>query len=511
MKTLSQDIQGVSVEGDYQQFPASPTLLKSLPYILGCDLNEYIKKRDEFLAVKNTTVSIHSNLRNYQNQDAVFLMSLTSKGVFNQQRVGKTPTTLVSMREKGELNNIIIAPGSTIYSWKEEYEKWHQGPVKVLTSNINKRKRKEIEQDFEGTLIMSYGIASNDYEQLLKRNVDAIVVDEAHRLRNFKGQRSRKSPKMTKAIHKLSRVAKGRYALTGTPVPNHPANIYGILAYLFPTFFTSYWKFVEYYFQIDEQIINANRDTVRQVGKFKNAQREAELVEFIEFISIQRKRKDVMKWLEEAEPRKIKIPLSNKQDKYLDEFHEYFEIEGTDVMAINTLGRMIKERQLANDPRLVGLKEVGTKTEWLNQYMKDYPEKSVIIVSQFRKYLELLQKETGSSALLVGGNTDLQKHQIETDFNNKKFQYLFAQIDTAKEGMKLHGADVMIFLDRTLTYTDNEQMADRLLPTTKEIASEKELQEIIYLITDSVIENYIDHMLRNKKSETDIINNYYKR
>ncbi len=511
MKTLSQDIIGVSVEDGYEQFPASPTLLKSLPYILGCDLDEYIKKRDEFLAVKNTTVSLNSNLRNYQNQDAVFLMSLTSKGVFNQQRVGKTPTTLVSLKHKNETNNIIIAPGSTIYSWLEEYKTWHKGPVKVLTSKINKKNRKEIEQTFEGTLIMSYGIASNDFEQLSKRNIDAIIVDEAHRLRNFRGQRSRKSPKMTKAIHKLSRVAKGRYALTGTPTPNHPENIFGILAFLFPTFFKSYWKFVEYYFKIDEKIINANRDTIRQVGSFKSKQREHELVEFLQFISVQRKRKDVMKWLTEAKPTKIQIPLNKKQDEYLTEFHEFFEIEGTEVVALNTLGRMIKERQMAIDPRLVGLPEVGTKTEWIREYMKDYPDKSIIFVSQFRKYLELIQKDTGSSSLLVGGNSDLQKHQIEKDFNDKKFQYLFAQVDTAKEGMKLYGADVMVFIDRTLTYTDNEQMADRLLPTTQLIAEGKELQEIIYLITDSVIENYIDNMLKFKKTETDIINNYYKK
>jgi len=65
-------------------------------------------------------------------------------------------------------------------------------------------------------------------------------------------------------------------------------------------------------------------------------------------------------------------------------------------------------------------------------------------------------------------------------------------------------------IDRSLTYTDNEQIFDRILPVTEQIAKDLEPQEIIILTTDSTIENYLHKMLQLKKSMTDIINDYNK-
>ena len=498
-------IEGLSQKNNISIFPASPTLLKSL----NIDDSAYLNLRNELISKKNLPASYDDRLRDYQNQDVGFLMSLKSKAVFNQQRTGKTPTTLVTMRLMNEYSNLIICPGSIIYKWQDEFIKWHGGPVQVLDSRMSKKKRIQEIENFKGTLIISYGIARNDVNHLLKRKPENIVVDEAHRLRNYKGMRSPYSPQLAKAIIKIAQNTDKHYALTGTPSPNKPENIYGILAFLFPKLFNSYWGFINYFFKVEDRIINAEMDTIKEIVDFKNKQKERELQEFLETVSIQRKRKDVMRWLKEVKPTPIKIPPTKTQLKYLKELREYFEIAEEELTTINVLERMLREQQVATEPKLLDLKAKGVKTDWIKEYISDYPEKSIIFISKFTSYLNYLHAEHLKDAVLLTGAVSNKKRQkIETDFNNKKFKIILANIDVMKEGMTLWGTDAMIFLDTSLTYTDNEQCWDRLLPTTQQIAEEKGDQEIILLRTDTPIENYLYQMLKLKKSKTDIINDY---
>lgn len=487
----------------------SPTLLDSL----NIDENTkiaYLSQRDQLLAKKTLMTPVDDRLRPYQTQDVNFLLSIKNKGNFNQQRVGKTPETLVTIKHlKEHKNAIIIAPGSTTYSWLKEFKKWtFCDDVVVVSSKITKPNRAKLYKNFKGTIIITYGLVLNDLDLLLARKIDTIILDEAHRIRNYRSMGSASTPKTTKAIITLSRAAKNRYALTGTPAPNEQHNIYGILAFLFPTLFKSYWAFIEYYFHISDKVINANYDTVKEIRGFKNKTKEAELTEFLETISIQRKRSDIMEWITEITPEKIILETSKKVKTMFEELSRYFEIAEADVEAINVLDKMIKSRQLAVAPELLGIKETSVKLEYIQEYMKDYPEKSIIIVSMFTSYLKIIQPQIKGSVLIIGSTSDEDRNKIETDFNNKKTQVILANLDVIKEGMKLYGADTMFLLDRSLTYTDNEQVMDRLIPITEQIAKDKEPQEIIILLTDLYIETYIDESLNRKKQQTDIINDY---
>jgi DNA repair exonuclease SbcCD nuclease subunit len=74
--------------------------------------------------------------------------------------------------------------------------------------------------------------------------------------------------------------------------------------------------------------------------------------------------------------------------------------------------------------------------------------------------------------------------------------------------MKLEACSTIIFIDPSLTYIDNEQVEDRLLPTTKEVAINKNKQQIIHLVVKDTIDEYIQVMLDNKKTKVQIINNF---
>lgn len=499
-------IKGISITQGYEQLPNTPLLLERLYFIPEATKEKYISKREERIALKTKPTSVDSRLREYQNQDVGFLMSLKNKAIFNQQRTGKTPTSLVTMRELKETNAVFIVPNSTLYTWQTEYKKWINDNVTVINSEIPKKKRKEIIENFKGTIITTYGIATNDFEYFKKRKPETLLIDECHRLRNYKGMKSSSSPKLAKAIVKLGREVKQRYALSGTPAPNKAYHIYGTLAFLYPNLFKSYWGFVEYYFDIDEKIINRDLDTRKMVGGFRSKEKQKELQQFLEGISVQRKRVDVMKWVNEIEPRKILLPPTKKQIKYEEQMKEMYETEH--VEALNDLDRLTKQRQIILNPEMLGLKDKGAKLKWVKDYLEDYPEKSIIFVSMFTSLLKRMKEEIKGAELLIGDTSDANRERLEESFNKKETKILLANIDVAKEGMKLYGADTLVFLDRSLTVEDNNQMMDRLIPISEAIAKDKDPQDIIILQVDLYTEHYLDKMATDNATLTEIINNY---
>ena len=507
-------MKGIAKRNHEELFPASPTLIEHIN-IANAIKKKWLEKRKAHLLAKEQSTYIYDNrLRPYQNNDVNFLKQLNKgKGVFNQQRVGKTPTTLVTMRIKNQHRNIIIVPKSTIHQWKKEYDKWHGGRQVIIKDSWSKEKRIKAYKEQEGTLITNYEKIRIDLEEIIEHlaPLDAIILDEAHYVRNYKGTGANASTPMTvKSIMHLRKHATDAYALTGTPTPNKEADICGILAFLYPDLFRFYWPTVNYYFNIET---NTNYNVGKEyntVQNFKDAYKEKEMLEFLETFSIQRKRSEVMQWLPEVDVETVKLEPTSKQIKWYKELEKYFETEH--VVCENVLTTMIAMRQIAHDPSVLNLKSRNPKFEWLKDHIEDYPDKPIVIVSSFSSILKNLKEylKKYNPRLMFGETSSQRRNEMINDFQNNKFNILLANIQVAKEGITLSRAEEIIFLDPSLTYTDNEQMKDRFLPTTPEEAINKEGQKIIHLLLKKSIDMYIARSLEKKQKATDIINNYLK-
>ena len=68
-------------------------------------------------------------------------------------------------------------------------------------------------------------------------------------------------------------------ALTGTPIVNHHTDIFGILKFLQPEIYSSYWKFAEQYFYIHKFEFQKGKKQyhIRQVKDFKNEQKQTRI------------------------------------------------------------------------------------------------------------------------------------------------------------------------------------------------------------------------------------------
>jgi len=536
-------------------YPASPTLINSL------DVSENLKilfkkTRDNLLSYKENSTIQDPQLRPYQNQDVNFLMRLTQgKGVFNQQRTGKTPTTLVTMRNLKQDRCMIFVPKSAIYKWIQEYKKWHSGPVYTTAPSWNQQKRIKAYETFEGTLITNHDKASVDYDYLLEnfKNCDAIVVDEAHILRTFTNNRSKNSKhslfyiidkktnkkiksyktetealinfnketqyleehkkynsaKVNISLIRLRKASKDAYALTGTPTGNYLYEIFGILTFLFPYLFTAYYPAIEYYFNINQVTYPGAAFPSKEIKDFKSEQKEKELLEFLETFSIQRKRKEVMQWLPKIEIEEIFLEPSTLQRKVMTELKTYFE--SGNIICENKLSVITALRQLTITPLKFELEDIGPKFQWILDLLNDYPDQQYFIVSQFTSCLKLLKKllpKKFKTALLEGSTNNIKRYEIENEFQKGKINILLGNIQVTNVAMTLSKASHLIFLDQSLIQIENEQIQDRILPTTIEENENKEEQIITKLYIKESIDLYFREGLLNKKSQIEIINDY---
>jgi SNF2 family DNA or RNA helicase len=469
---------------------------------------EFIKDGQElgeeeslWLELKNWANIHNDKLREYQNQDAGYLMKRGSCLVLNEPRTGKTPTMITVLKALGTKRNLVICPSSLVLNWAKEFKQWYP-EMAVQVVNGNKKKRKEVYDNFNRVLTFTHLpvvlIISKDTwkldNDLHDWIFDTAIVDEAHFLRNWKSKQS-------EAIFKIK--ATYRYPLTGTPSVKHGSDVYGLLHFINPERYSSYWQFTDRYWEIQDN------GWGKDIANAKKA-REKELLSLMSINSVQRKRQDVMKWLPKAQHQTIPVQLEGKQlklyNQMLDTFMADDEETEHEIDTMNKLSQLMRLRQLCLDPRLLGFDVCGSKTDALLEWAENNTEPFVVMTT-FSSYFELVKPELeklGKRVEVIDGSvTKSNRQRIVEDFQSGKVDILLANIIAAGTGLTLDRSDTIIFLDKSFNPADNEQAQDRIVPTTED---RYHSINVISLVADGTIDERVNEILDAKEDLTKLIN-----
>lgn len=154
---------------------------------------------------------------------------------------------------------LIVAPSSLRQQWSQELLEKFNIPSVVVDSKYLKDHERAFNKN--GIFICSYDFANRNVTRLSK-GWDLMVVDEAHKLRNFY-QNKQKS-----VARSISQIAQGTYKtllLTATPLQNKLEELYGLISVVDPKYFYSLDVFKERY------VKNANvtdlHDRIKKIAK----------------------------------------------------------------------------------------------------------------------------------------------------------------------------------------------------------------------------------------------------
>ena len=160
-------------------------------------------------------------------------------------------------------------------------------------------------------------------------------------------------------------------------------------------------------------------------------------------------------------------------------------------------------------PEILGLKGKSPKIEWLKQYLKDYPEKQVLVFSNSKKFLLLISRELDKiyHRIICGDIPPKRRVDIVQEFQTGKCRLILCQTQACKEGLTLDMADTSIFLDTYPPASDYSQAKDRMVATIPERNKPK---EIIHVMMQGTYDEKTFSLVKRNIDETAIINDYKK-
>lgn len=452
-------------------------------------------KRRLLLDVKNDEYHyMHKFLWDFQKSDLEFMKFAKSTINANPMGSGKTVEGIALIEDcfKANLafperntNILVIVPNSLKLYWKNEIKRFiNKNAIIGKSSTFNKINPIKIDDD--NILIINYEMLRNDKFALIFEIVwNLIILDEAHKIKNRRAQQS-------KGAKKLKSYSKA--LLTGSPIPNHPSELWSLLNFLYPKRFSSYWQFIER-FCVQE---NVPYSPVPIIVDVKNM---PSLKYILDSIMIRRNKDEVLGDLPEKRSKIIELEMEKEQKKLYDEMEKdmVFKLEnGESIEAAIPLTKLIRLRQLTLSPAIFGVNCIGVKTQAILDILEDSDEK-IVVFSMSKLYIEFLSKllnERGYQKFVkVTGDLALEERQqaIDNFTNNPDIKLFLATIQTMGEGTNLQIASTLIFADKSWVPTINEQAENRIYRI-----GQKNKTLIISLICKNTIDKSVEKVLKNK-------------
>lgn len=507
----------------------TPSLLTRLYKQNKLNIADYMNK----LKIYNTAIFHKNNLpevnntselqlRNYQQAIVDYAKNFNSFAIFDEPRLGKTPTTIRLIKEKGLIDAkiIVAAPSKTIAGWIKEFKLWGGRRGRKFDGGIKATDK---------ILVMTYERVRRSLKELEEWKPDVFVLDEAHVLRNSRGKNQRKTEKQqeieektgliprNQSILRLASKVKHKIALSGTPSVNSPEDIFAIMQFLYPKVFTSYWNFIFYYFETYKGHFGGY-----EIKGYLNDSKEQEFQELLNLVSSNNKQEDKLTWLLQPKIYKKEIELNEFQKNLQKDLLEEARIGYNYILT--PLEFQTHYQTLITNPstlNLIDTDEIGAKNEYLIKELKENKEKNVGIFSTRAKNIysifETLKKDKefkGRKIYIITGKTTPEETlEIQEKVNKIEQKHgiiVLGTISAVKEGISLQGLTKAYITNQSFVQVDMQQLFNRLNATSKESQEFFGEKEIEILHTTDTVDDEIQLILDNKLSQTELVNNYQK-
>jgi SNF2 family DNA or RNA helicase len=167
----------------------------------------------------------------YQAEGIAFLMPRHAALLADEMGLGKTMQAILTLRvlfHQGMVSSaLLVAPKPLIHNWSRELKQWAPDlPFEVFPADPDLRRTTWLVSNCPLKLI-NYESLTRDADLAADPGVsfDVVVLDEAQRIKNS-------GSKAAQAVRSIRRSR--AWALTGTPIENHPDDLVNIFAFVDP-------------------------------------------------------------------------------------------------------------------------------------------------------------------------------------------------------------------------------------------------------------------------------------
>lgn len=398
-------------------------------------------------------------------------------GLFMQQRTGKTFAALW-LAEIWECHyNLIICPKKAIPVWTQAIKDLHfpLGEFTIVS--------------FE-----SFRIRQREYTCV---RWDLVIVDESHRIKE-------RSSQITKAVWKLSKMARKRLILTGSPQGNGMEDYYAQLKFIRPDLFSTWKAFSENYLIIEQMTLpGREEDPFPKIVGYKD---QEHFKQILANISFRVERDDVAKVKTIARTKKHTIPWSPEARASYDELDQKLMLEINDglVSAPMILTKAGKLHQLCGGFVKDDDKELNAvHQDKLNYFWKlfdtDLKDRPMVVVANYKPEMDTLAAGMGLRGISY---TQIRgKHQYDP---NDRSQVTILH-PSAGEAINLAHYRLMVIYSMNYSYLKWEQFKDRI------VLVDVPMVEYHYLMMEDSMDFTVYGSVREKRKMSEAVTEVYKR
>jgi SNF2 family DNA or RNA helicase len=377
---------------------------------------------------------------------------------------------------------LVVAPNSVTGVWVRELEKWAGASAAVIDGTTSAKRDSQVQAAWDqGKWIVVNWEKLRLMPKLATYHFDAIIADESHRAKNRKAQQ-------TRALWKLK--APIQFALSGTPIMNEPGELWALLHWLRPEQYTSYWSFfynyTDYYqgyrgkpvilgvknsdalrFELADKMV---RRTKREIHKDIPEKLPPQVIE-LEMKPKQKKLyEEAVKafWLEIAQEFRARDEADHTHTASLQmkEAMESDDLETLKLLIPNSAARLVRQRQIASSPAILGGPDESSKLDALVEIITDHPDKPFVVFAWYkdtvRLIVERLRKKKVSVESFTGDTPQEDREPLAQSFQAGDFRVIVLTIMTGGAGIDLFRASTCIFAEQDWVPANNNQAIDRL-------------------------------------------------
>lgn len=358
-----------------------------------------------------------------------------------------------------KLKTLVICPLAMVSTWTRAWFAW-SSDLRILP--INNKDRSYFVDELAGDaydVFICHWPALRLMPELTEVKWFHVIADEAHAIQNRKSKQS----------IALKEIPAGyKSALTGTPAFDKPDDLWSILNWLYPKYWSSYWK---YY---NDHIMFDNFNGYKTIVGVNNPER---LQQEMEAFYIRRKKEDVLFDLPEKYYTQIDVELHPQQRRAYNSMKNDMlawigQQEHLPVVAPVVIAQLTRLQQFAcafaewdNDREKMMLSEPSSKLDAVMDVIESTGQQ-VVVFSQFAQVIKLLAKRLEKKGItcgkFIGETPSDERSRIISGFQDGKIQVFAGTIAAGGVGITLTAASIVIFTDRSWSNALNLQAEDRL-------------------------------------------------
>ena len=391
--------------------------------------------------------------------------------------LGKSLQAITVLRRVKYFPAVICVPAFLKYNWIQELEKFApELDVFICSGQTPNLPKKHLFQIY----VINYDILQYWVQEFLKIQVQFLVFDESHFLKN-------KSAKRTKSALKLSQRTSRVLLMTGTPIENKPVEIFFQISLINTGIFPSWLKFAKRYNSCHRTMFGW------QMGKAKNTQELNNIL--LTTCMIRRKKEDVLKELPPIIRQVIPVEINNRE--------EYNEAEADiiDWISKNTDLNVQKARKVEAQIRLEKLKLISALgkldqvAEWI---MEESQNQKLVVFCHHKKVLAELNSRLTNHILFSAEVPTSERQGLVNLFQeNEKKRIFLTTLRVGGTGLTLTASHTTVFIQVGWSPSLQDQCEARV----HRIGQKADSVNAIYFVAKDTVEEKIIGLIDGKRSD----------